>query len=277
MNTKLCCKIFKTDCNRKQFMSVLGLFTWTIITGILTLVFGEHIFTFADRNKVWFVDNEFLGSLFYMCSYTLGVITFIPLPIYPIFSGFIYSKIHGKSLGLFIGCLVCYVSLVFANTLVFFVSRYCFRRCIKESLIDKNRMLRAVTNSIMKKQLRTMIMMRLQPLFHKTIVVMALGCTECLYSKFILATSIGAMPQVLFAVYIGMQIDTFVNYAEEETSPAEVVLTSFLVVVFVMLIVYINRESKRELKVILDEEERVELQDGVSSTPRESTGATPVL
>ena len=117
--------------------------------------------------------------------------------------------------------------------------------------------MRAIHVSIHKKGIKVLILLRMQPVINKGLLGYLLGCCQITLGQHTVASAIGAIPMTLAFSYVGV---TFQNFQElmsgvSAFDPVYLSVLIFCSLGFLVLIIILTRESKKQLALILKDYE----------------------
>ncbi len=164
-----------------------------------------------------------------------------PAWILSVASGFAYGVLWGSVFTIFAmmlaACCVYFVSLIFSNASIGFVSRHALTADLKEILKDKNGFL-------------ALFLLKLNPLIPFMPVVVFSALVRCPLTRVLLASACGALPLNLLWCFQGSTLASFSSLLISEKATLlnqkeEFFYLLFLIVVTIVLIVFLNRALKK--------------------------------
>jgi uncharacterized membrane protein YdjX (TVP38/TMEM64 family) len=123
----------------------------------------------------------------------LGVL--IPVTILTLIAGSLYGPLYGF--------LLAMASIILSSNIAFFISRYLGRSFVERLLKHKTE---KINLKVEKNGFKIILLMRLSGVFPLDIVSFAAGLTKVRYWDFILATTLGSMPETFSVSFMGHNI-----------------------------------------------------------------------
>ena len=122
-------------------------------------------------------------------------------------------------------------------------------------MFTKIRILNAVDKGLNTNPIKMCMLLRISPGIPWTVYNYMLGVTSCKALPFSIGSTIGSIPKVCMYTYLGVKIKNFKDWAENGEDggkgPFEIILLVLEVIVMIFVVVFISRESKKELRKIL--------------------------
>lgn len=148
-----------------------------------------------EQLRLLIENNESLTPVLLILAKVLGAVLFLP--------GTPLTLLAGGLLGTFWGTIVSLIGNILGAAAAFFIARYFLRGIVKEKVLSKYPKLKAYEEKFFKDGLRTVLFLRLVPLFPFNALNYALGVTRVSAKDYIIGTSVGIIPGTLAYTYFG--------------------------------------------------------------------------
>lgn len=148
-----------------------------------------------EQLRLLIENNESLTPVLLILAKVLGAVLFLP--------GTPLTLLAGGLLGTFWGTIVSLIGNILGAAAAFLIARYFLRGVVKEKVFSKYPKLKAYEEKFFKDGLRTVMFLRLVPLFPFNALNYALGVTRVSTKDYIIGTSIGIIPGTLAYTYFG--------------------------------------------------------------------------
>jgi uncharacterized membrane protein YdjX (TVP38/TMEM64 family) len=152
----------------------------------------------VEQLRLVIEHNETLTPILLILAKVFGAILFFP--------GAPLTLLAGGLLGTFWGTIVSLIGNILGAVLAFLIARYFLRDVVKEKVFSRYPKLKAYEEKFFKDGLRTVIFLRLVPLFPFNALNYALGVTRVRAKDYIIGTSVGIIPGTLAYTYFGESI-----------------------------------------------------------------------
>ena len=195
----------------------------------------NYIFIF--NNFINWIEINYLLSLFLFFIFILfySIFSLPGLIIFFLFSGYVF--------GIFISYLICIVSFSLGSLCFFIISKYILSKLfIKYYAKYTNKINKFIKNST----LEYLIIFRLipgTPLMVQNIILSLLDISSF---RFILSTSIGATPFILFSILIGNKlnnIDSLKNYNSKDIFTVDLLIILFVIIFFITIRIIYKKKN----------------------------------
>ena len=112
----------------------------------------------------------------------------------------------------------------------------------------------SIDKSLSKDGRKLMVLMRLQPIIPWNILNYILAVTSCKLSDFAFGMYVGSLPSTLTFIYVGVNLANIkkIFTGERKVSPFELVLLVVQFSAVLLLVYFVGKESKRQLKLLLE-------------------------
>ena len=247
----------KEDCNLTSAFGYFVFFMWPIINGIIIMVYHRQVIDFLQVVCQAFEDDFFYGlgliTLMYVCYVPAnGPHTFISL-----FGTYCFVKKFGNIGGFFLGSLMEPAIFCVAAILPYFMTKALCKNTIKQVLIEKMRILRALEASFEKHGLKLVILVRLAPVSPMNSQNYFLATTRCKFPTYMLGSYLGALPMSLCYCYVATGIKSVVEVVDGEHKFTWVdgVVGVLAGILIIGLSCSVMQDAKRQLISILENEE----------------------
>ena len=187
----------------------------------------NYIFIF--NNFINWIEINYLLSLFLFFIFILfySIFSLPGLIIFFLFSGYVF--------GIFISYLICIVSFSLGSLCFFIISKYILSKLfIKYYAKYTNKINKFIKNST----LEYLIIFRLIPGTPLMVQNILLSLLDISSFRFILSTSIGATPFILFSILIGNKlnnIDSLKNYNSKDIFTVDLLIILFVIIFFITI------------------------------------------
>jgi uncharacterized membrane protein YdjX (TVP38/TMEM64 family) len=123
-----------------------------------------------------------------------------------LFPGTPLTLLAGGILGTFWGTVVSVIGNILGAIVAFFIARHFLRKFVTEKFVSRYPKLATYEERFFKDGIRTVLFLRLIPIFPFNILNYALGVTRVSAKDYIIGTSIGIIPGTLAYTYFGESI-----------------------------------------------------------------------
>ena len=195
----------------------------------------NYIFFF--NNFINWIEINYILSIFLFFTFILfySIFSLPGLIVFFVFSGYIF--------GIFISYLICIVSFSLGSFCFFIISKNILSKLFKKYYAKyTNKVNKFIKNST----LEYLIIFRLipgTPLMVQNIILSLLDISSF---RFILSTSIGATPFILFSILIGNKlnnIDSLKNFNSKDIFTVDLLLILFVIIFFIMIRVIYKKKN----------------------------------
>jgi uncharacterized membrane protein YdjX (TVP38/TMEM64 family) len=147
----------------------------------------------------WVRDEGPVGMLAYAAAYVAAALLMLPGSVMTLGAGFAYGPV--------VGTLLASPVSVLAATLAFLLGRTVARDSVGRRIARHPRFA-AVEQAISEDGFRTVLLLRLSPLFPFNLLNYSLGLTRVRLRDFVLASALGMLPGTVLFVYLGSLVTT---------------------------------------------------------------------
>ncbi len=119
------------------------------------------------------------------------------------------TLLAGSLLGNFNGVTATLIGSYIGSALTFFVSRYLFRDWVEKKFLPKYPKIREYEELLFTNGFKTVLFLRLVPLFPFNALNYILGVTRVTFKEFFFGTLIGIVPGTIIYVYLGDSLAMF--------------------------------------------------------------------
>ena len=195
----------------------------------------NYIFIFD--NFINWIEINYILSLFLFFSFIFSYSLFsLPgLIVFFVFSGYVF--------GIYISYLICIISFSLGSFCFFIISKYILSKLFKKYYAKyTNKVNKFINNST----LEYLIIFRLipgTPLIVQNIILSLLDISSF---RFILSTSIGATPFILFSILIGNKlnnIDSLKNFNSKDIFTIDLLIVLFVIIFFIIIRIIYKKNS----------------------------------
>jgi uncharacterized membrane protein YdjX (TVP38/TMEM64 family) len=120
-----------------------------------------------------------------------------------LFPGTPLTLLAGATFGFALGSFVSLIGNVLGATAAFLVSRFVLRDYVTKNILLKYPTIEKYEKRFLSRGLKTVILLRLIPLFPFNVLNYLLGVTQVSTKEYIIGTTIGIIPGTLVFVYFG--------------------------------------------------------------------------
>ena len=139
-----------------------------------------------------------IAALILIVAKIIGALIFFP--------GTPLTLLAGATFGVFWGSIISLIGNIVGATLAFLVSRYFLQKYVKKEFLVKYPKISSYEQRFFSHGLRTVILLRLIPLFPFNALNYLLGVTRVSNKDYILGTAIGIIPGTIAFVYFGQSL-----------------------------------------------------------------------
>ncbi len=139
------------------------------------------------------MDNMIVAPLIYIIIYTLRPLVFFPTSILTPLSSAVFGPL--------LGWIYTYIGENIAASVAFFVARY-----LGGDVVSRFKRLERIDTELQEHGLRTVIFLRLVPLFPFDSVNFGLGLTSVSWRQYALGTAIGVIPGLTAYIFLGASL-----------------------------------------------------------------------
>ncbi len=139
-----------------------------------------------------------ISALVLIFAKIIGALVFFP--------GTPLTLLAGVTFGVFWGSIISLTGNIIGATLAFLVSRYFLQKYVKAEFLSKYPKISNYEKKFFSHGLRTVILLRLIPLFPFNVLNYLLGVTRVSNRDYILGTTIGIIPGTVAFVYFGKSL-----------------------------------------------------------------------
>ena len=229
---------------------------------LVTLIYcnKEYVGGLMGQFDKWFKMNPWLGFLAFSCAYYVWIPMVLPSSIMNMFGGFLFAQYYGKVRGFFLCVAAIWMSHPLAALLTFLMARYLFKDFIKERVIDRFRVFRAIDQSLSTQGLKLIILLKVQPVIPWNILNYLLAVTSCSSSDFFLGTFVGIAPKTLTVMYLGVSVESLAEVVRGGGGSdrsgwqkvVELTLLSLSLLSLLTVAYIIMKQSRKELDKMLE-------------------------
>jgi uncharacterized membrane protein YdjX (TVP38/TMEM64 family) len=148
--------------------------------------------------KYFIEQDPGLTALYLIIGKVVGAVLFFP--------GSPLTLLAGATLGVFWGSVTSIIGNTLGAILAFVVSRYALKGYVRKTLYTKYSKIKAYEDRFFKHGIRTVIILRLIPLFPFNALNYLLGVTQVTLYEYSVGTALGMIPGTLVYVYFGNSI-----------------------------------------------------------------------
>ena len=215
--------------------------------------------TWAASLAGWSRDAGPLGAVAFALAYATAVLLFLP--------GWPFTAAAGLAYGPWVGVAVAAPAALLGAGLSFAAGRTIARGPVARA-VARRPALAAVESAIAGQGFRTVLLLRLSPLFPFTLLNYALGVTRVRARDYLLATAIGILPGSLLYTYIGSVVGSaaaLASGARPDAGPAGRVLFWVGLGATLLVTTLVTRAARRALA------RTIPLDASTAPTPQDST------
>ena len=195
----------------------------------------NYIFIF--NNFINWIEINYLLSLFLFFIFILfySIFSLPGLIVFFVFSGYVF--------GIFISYLICIVSFSLGSLCFFNISKYILSKLfIKYYAKYTNKINKFIKNST----LEYLIIFRLIPGTPLMVQNILLSLLDISSFRFILSTSIGTTPFILFSILIGNKlnnIDSLKNFNSKDIFTVDLLIILFVIIFFITIRIIYKKKN----------------------------------
>jgi uncharacterized membrane protein YdjX (TVP38/TMEM64 family) len=184
----------------KKIVGILWVVTFSFLLLFLMRYLSVHDMTFREwllmareDMKEVLMDNMIVAPLIYIIIYILRPLVFFPTSI--------LTPLSSAVFGPFLGWIYTYIGENIAASVAFFVARY-----LGGDVVSRFKRLERIDTELQEHGLRTVIFLRLVPLFPFDAVNFGLGLTAVSWRQYALGTAIGVIPGLTAYIFLGASL-----------------------------------------------------------------------
>jgi uncharacterized membrane protein YdjX (TVP38/TMEM64 family) len=181
------------------------------------------------------------GALVFGLVYVVATVLMLPGSVLTLGAGFLYGPLWGS--------LLVSPASVAGATLAFLLSRGRARGWVEQRMGSRPRFV-AVDRAIEQEGFKTVVLLRLSPVFPFVLLNYALGLTKVRTSHYVLGSALGMLPGTVFFVYTGSLVQNVATLAQGQAPSGGFGKQLFLVLGLVATFVVtwsITRAARRAL------------------------------
>lgn len=197
--------------------------------------------TWLVRFFEWFAELGDVGALLYALVYIAATVLFLP--------GFLLTVGAGFLFGLKGGALVVSAGSTAGAAVSFAISRSLGRALVAREIADSP-MVRAIDRALSEDSFKTVLLLRLSPLFPFNLLNYVLGLTGVDAVRYVFASWLGMIPGTLLYVYLGTLAATAAELLDDlpaDRSPGQIAMMWMGFVATLLVTGLITRRARAEL------------------------------
>lgn len=188
---------------QKNYKKILGI-TWGIVilflAGLTYTYLHAHGMSFREGLRMAqgdimgvLMSLGFFAPIVYIVIYIIRPLVFFPTSILTPLSAVVF--------GPFLGWIYTFIGENIAASVAFLVARY-----FGGDVISKFKKLKLIDSELTKHGLRTIIFLRLVPLFPFDVVNFGLGLTSVRFKEYVIGTAMGVLPGLTAYIFLGASL-----------------------------------------------------------------------
>lgn len=208
--------------------------------GVLLLLAGRRGASALPAFAAWVDSLGAWGPLVFAAGYVIATLAFVP--------GSILTLSAGALFGVWRGALLVFVCATLGASAAFLLGRSAARRAIERRL-ERYPRFASIDRAVARNGFRTVLLLRLSPVFPFNLLNYALGLTRVRFRDFF-AASIGMIPGTLLYASIGSGIGSLAAIASGkpiERGGAGAALFALGLAATALVVVLVGRAAKRAL------------------------------
>ena len=183
------------------------------------------------------------GPLYLILLYALVCLVFLPSPAMSLAAGFLFGPVRGA--------VTAVLGATLGATVAFLLGRFLLRGYLEAKLRTHPRFL-AVDRALSRQGFKTVLLVRLCTLFPFDLANYLFGVTRVPLGRYLLATSLGRVPEAVVFAYLGSTVKNVGELASGKIQYGMVgsvflALTGVAMIVAALVIARIARQALREL------------------------------
>lgn len=200
--------------------------TWYLRAHVMSL--KDLLLMIREDLKSVLMDHMVVAPLVYIVIYVIRPLVFFPTSILTPLSSIVF--------GPFLGWIYTFIGENIAASVAFLVARY-----FGGDLVSRFKKLQLIDTELREHGLRTVIFLRLVPLFPFDVVNFGLGLTSVRWRTYIIGTAIGVLPGLTAYIFLGASL----------LSGMYIVPTIVIFVLLSLLATYLRKRNKGVMKKFL--------------------------
>ena len=188
---------------QKNYKKILGI-TWAMVILFLAgltynylhahgMSFREGLLMAQGDIKGVLMSLGFFAPIVYIVIYIIRPLVFFPTSILTPLSAVVF--------GPFLGWIYTFIGENIAASVAFLVARY-----FGGDIVSRFKKLKLIDEELKEHGLRTVIFLRLVPLFPFDVVNFGLGVTSVSFRKYVIGTAVGVLPGLTAYIFLGASL-----------------------------------------------------------------------
>lgn len=197
--------ICREDCNPVRALVYTLLFASPIINALIIVLLHKYVINLLTWITDIFMKDFWLGLGIVQAITMVTVPLNIPYTLTAIFLAYCMAMKFGSFTGLLIDTLIDPIIFSLASIFPFVATRLFCKDCLRELLVSKMRVIRALEASFDTHGIKIVSIFRMIP-GNKMSQNYFLAVTKLKFSSYMIGTYVGSHPMSLITAYIGTQI-----------------------------------------------------------------------
>ncbi len=174
------------------FLCVVAVYVFQYV-GSHDMTFKEFLFMVQGNMEKFLLSNMLLAPIIYIVIYIIRPLVLFPTSILTPLSAVVF--------GPFFGWIYTYIGENIAASVAFLVARY-----FGGDQVSRFKKLKLIDDELKDHGLRTVIFLRLVPLFPFDVVNFGLGLTSVKFKQYVIGTAIGVIPGLTAYIFLGASL-----------------------------------------------------------------------
>jgi uncharacterized membrane protein YdjX (TVP38/TMEM64 family) len=241
-----------------------------VFIAVETEMVGEWMESFL----LWVEESGFLGVLVFVLVYIMATVCFVPGLILTLGAGFIFTRVYGTGLGIFIATSAVFIGASIGATIAFLLGRYVFRESLQEK-IQRYPKFMAVEEAFQEEGLKLVLLLRLSPLIPFNLFNYFMGVTSVKMLHYVIG-HVGMLPGTLAYVYFGSALGSISEAASGEFEGGDIQLGLLIggTVLAFAAVFYVSYVAKKKINKILDKQKELESPEEGNENDQNEENAT---
>ena len=192
--------------------------------------------------------------------YFIATVCFVPGSLLTLGSGFVFGSAVGVGYGVVLASLAVFVGAALGSIAAFLLGRYLMRDCVRNKLVKKYPVIKAVDEALQNNGLKIFFLLRLSPIVPFNAINYIAGVTGISVKDYCLAL-IGILPGTILYCFIGASAGGLVE-AENGVSKPVTIASIVVGLVLAFIAVFIaSYYAKKEFNKIVEQKRNSEADD----------------
>jgi uncharacterized membrane protein YdjX (TVP38/TMEM64 family) len=243
----------------------LFIFLFLVAMVVLVIVFYDTIVGWIEVYLEWIEYNDENGQNWISVLTFLGVLIvaipcFMPSTIFMLSAGYIFAQVYGEWIGWVVAFLVCFVGLLIAYVIEFYLGRYVFREHV-ENLESRNELWKAIDIAVKHQGRKIVFLYKLTMIMPSTPFNYLISASSITFSDYMIG-NLGMCLEIFIATFVGAQLSSLTEalYFDWFSNTYTVIAIIVGCVLAIALLAWVVYRARIEVARILAEAKAAEAQ-----------------